>query len=175
MTNDENYSLWILGPTSSGKTTIGEMFLQELRSGGKFAIHYDGDEVRGFFGDNHGFSASDRLKVVKTLCHLANKSRAAGATVIVSALTANQEAREYVNENVRKLLIVYIRCQMSTCIERDPKGLYMAAKEGKINTLIGYNTTYNTPEQYDILLDTDKNDVETCLNMLKKALVDLGY
>lgn len=175
MKRDRNFTLWIMGPTSSGKTTIGKAFLEELRKQGKFAMHYDGDEVRDFFGDGHGFSCSDRLKVVKTLCHLANKSLGAGATVIVSALTAHQEAREYISKNVTNLLIVSIKCDVATCIERDPKGLYAAAKENKIDTVIGYNTPYNSPEQYDISFDTEKTSIETCLNMLKKALIDLGY
>ena len=69
----EKFVLWIMGPTSSGKTTIAENVYNELkkRTG---IIHFDGDEVRDFFGDSLGFEAEDRLRVVDTIVYLANKS-----------------------------------------------------------------------------------------------------
>ena len=43
------YTLWLLGPTSSGKTTIANAFIQALSAKCIKILHYDGDEVRGFF------------------------------------------------------------------------------------------------------------------------------
>ena len=73
--------IWLMGPTSSGKTTIAELLLKRLREDGGVMLHYDGDEVRDFFGDGLGFEAADRLRVVSTLTHLVNKSTAAGIIV----------------------------------------------------------------------------------------------
>src|SRR3989339_786273 len=81
--------LWLMGPTSSGKSTLAEYFLTQWRLHGESVVHYDGDEVRDFFGSSHGFNAEDRLRVVKTLTALANKASEAGLLCIVSALTAN--------------------------------------------------------------------------------------
>ena len=115
---------WLMGPTSSGKTTLSLAITSYLRKTGEIIINYDGDEIRDLFGNDLGFKPSDRLKVVETLAYLANKSIEAGANVIVSALTAYQDARSYIKDNVKGLIIVQIECSLDTCIKRDPKGLY---------------------------------------------------
>ena len=117
-----------MGPTSGGKTTIGEHLLERLLATGSPTMHFDGDEVRNFFGEDLGFEASDRQRVVATLVHLANKTSAAGVNVIVSALTASEDARRLVLDNVKNLIIVYVKCSIETCAGRDPKGLYAQAK-----------------------------------------------
>lgn len=65
--------LWLMGPTSSGKTTLGEALVARLRDKGTPAILFDGDEVRGLIGPGQGFSPEDRLQTVRALVHLANK------------------------------------------------------------------------------------------------------
>ena len=63
-----------MGPTSSGKTTTAQKLMRKLANRCIPSIHYDGDEVRKFFGDKLGFTTEDRLRVVKTIVHLTNKA-----------------------------------------------------------------------------------------------------
>ena len=153
-------TLWLMGPTSGGKTTIAVAVIAALREKGVPAIHFDGDEVRDFFGTTHGFAAEDRLRVVKVLVHLANKAMDAGLTVIVSALTANPDARAYVREHTNNIQIGYVSCSIETCMERDPKGLYERASRGEIDTLIGYNTPYPPLDDPDLVLDTENKSLD---------------
>jgi len=152
---NRRFALWLMGPTSSGKTTIAELLLGRLRSAGVAAMHYDGDEVRDFFGDSLGFEPADRLRVVSTLTHLANKSQEAGLNVIVSALSANEDARTHIAATIDNLVIVYVKCPISVCAARDPKGLYQMADNGEIDTLIGRNSAYQPPAAADLVLETD--------------------
>ena len=150
----KSFILWLLGPTSSGKTTLAEHFVDAWRDQGLQIIHYDGDEVRNFFGPNHGFEDHERLQVVKTLSHLANKAHASGFNVIVSALTASNEARKFVANELENLVVGYVNCPIEICSKRDPKGLYAKAKSGEIETLVGWNSPYLEPENPDITLRT---------------------
>lgn len=163
-------TLWLLGPTSSGKTTLARALAERLRSQGRPCLWYDGDEVRDFFGPDLGFKPDDRLKVVRTLCHLANKGSHEGIAVIVSALTANPEARELVFSSVERLALVGVCCSVEVCAQRDPKGLYHKAKKGEINTLIGFNTPYTLPERCDLVLSTQSRSVEECVKELEEFL-----
>lgn len=162
--------LWLMGPTSSGKTTIGNELVHRLRQSDLCVIFYDGDEIRDLMGPDLGFEAIDRLKVVKTIVYLANKAASANMFVVVAALTANQDAREYVTKHVSKLILGYIKCDIQICAHRDPKGLYQKAKEGKINTLPGYNSVYLPPDQYDIELNTEEKGLEVVLEELMQFL-----
>jgi len=169
-----NHVLWIIGPTASGKTTLAEHILLKMREKGILAIHYDGDEVRDFFDNSLGFGVSDRLKVVKTLIHLSNKALFAGFNVIVSALTAHEDARTYVKHNVANLVFIYLECSIERCIERDPKGLYKKAINREIDTLIGFNDEYIPPENPDIIINTEGTSAEMSVLELMKRLGERG-
>ena len=162
-----------MGPTSGGKTTIAEHLLGHLRADGWPCMHFDGDEVRNFFGEDLGFKVSDRLRVVGTLAHLASKTSDAGVNVIVSALTASEETRRLVLDTVDKLIIVYVRCSIETCQARDPKGLYARARNGEIDTLIGVNSEYVPPENPDLVIDTEElspaDAVEAIIDHLRQS------
>lgn len=152
--------LWLLGPTSAGKTTLGTHTVAKLRARGIPAILLDGDEVRDWFGPGLGFGSASRLRVVTTLVHLANKAAEAGMHVVVAALTAGEDARDYVRGHVKGLTLGYVACSIETCAQRDPKGLYRKAVNGEIDTLIGYNGAYRPPERPDLVLDTEKYSIE---------------
>jgi adenylylsulfate kinase len=149
-------TIWILGPTSSGKTTIGMALVDSLRKDHFHTIHYDGDEIRGFFGPDLGFKKENRLKVVSAIVHLANKAAAARVTPVVSALTANVDAREYVRATSTNLFVVSLSCPLEVCITRDSRGLYKKAINGEIDpkTLIGFETPYPAIDAPDLLIDT---------------------
>ena len=169
-----NFILWLLGPTSSGKTTLAENILCELRKNNSPVIHYDGDEVRDFFGPNLGFTSVARLRVVETLVHLSNKASGAGLTVIVSALTANKDARRFVTENISNLIMCYIECSIETCMKRDPKSLYSKARKGEIDTLIGYNNEYLPPQNPNLTVDTEKYSIDEATDIVVDYLRDQG-
>ena len=160
---NKNCVLWIMGPTASGKTTLANGLKTKFRENGILTLHYDGDEVRDFFGPEHGFKEKDRLMVVKTLAHLANKAVDAGVNVIVSALTANEDAREYVKKHVKNLVLVYLECSIEKCMERDPKGLYKKAVNSELDTVIGYNTEYLPLVGPDLVLNTEDKSAEEVL------------
>ena len=152
--------LWLLGPTSAGKITLATRVVADLRGRGIPAIQFDGDEVRDFFGAGLGFGPDSRLRVVSVLVHLANKAADAGLNVVVSALTAREDARDHVRAHVRNLTVGYVACSIPTCARRDPKGLYRKAMNGEIDTLIGFNSEYRPPENPDLILDTEAHSVD---------------
>ena len=174
---DEKHIFWLMGPTSSGKTTLAKSLYGRLFSTNNFALHFDGDEVRDTFGGNLGFSNNDRLLVVKTLVYVSNKGLAAGANVVVSALTAFDDARLYIKKNLHQVIIIYLRCSISECAKRDPKGLYAKEKQGEINTLVGASSIYNEPECPDIILDTEgstpEESIQELISKLRKIQINI--
>ena len=131
-----------------------------MRDLGEKAMLYDGDEIREIFHCDFGFAENDRLRVVNTLIHFANKTTKAGVYAIVSALTANQSARDCMRRKLDRLVDVYLDCPISTCIERDPKGLYRKAINGEINTVIGYNSPYLKSRRSCLTIDSSAVGVD---------------
>ena len=160
------YTIWLMGPTSSGKTTIAYHLMKIINKKSFSMLHFDGDEIRDLFGKDFGFEKKNRMIVVQTLVKFAIKSNFSGVSSVVSALTAHEDARNYIKSNITNLYTVYIKCPISLCARRDPKGLYQKAKDGKINTLIGYNSIYKPPLNPDLTIDTSKYSVEHCTKLL---------
>ena len=56
MTQKDPFLLWLLGPTSVGKTTLANKLTKKLRAREIQVIHYDGDEIRDLYEDLLGFT-----------------------------------------------------------------------------------------------------------------------
>ncbi len=159
--------VWLMGPTAAGKTTLASTLGERLRAQWNMpVVHWDGDQVRGMLGDTLDFSPQSRLHVVRTLAALASSTSQAGVLTIVSALTAHDDARRLIRERLPRLLIVFVRCPVETCMERDPNGLYRQAAAGDIDTLIGYNSHYTPPRTPDLELDTSSESIDACVQRL---------
>ena len=71
---------------------------------------------------------------------------------------------ESVRKKVRNMLIpffhlIYIKADIDSLKERDTKGLYLAADQGKITGLIGYSdiNPYDEPSEPSIIIETNNN------------------
>jgi len=166
--------LWLMGPTSAGKTTLATQVVARLRDHGIPIVFYDGDEVRALFGSDLGFSNKESFRVVSVLTHLANKAAEAGFHVVVAAVTAGQDARNHIRDNVKNLKIGYISCSFYTCAQRDPKRLYWKAMGGEMDTLVGYSSEYRPPENPDLVLDTELYSEDELVSRIVKLYLPLG-
>ena len=164
------FTAWLMGPTSSGKTTISERLIKICQKNKFSIIHYDGDEVRDLFGSNFGFDEKNRNMVIYTLVYMAKKANESGMPCIVSALTAHDSSRKYIRSKLKNLKTIYVKCPIDICAKRDPKGLYKRAKNKEINTLIGYNSDYLEPKEPDLILNTNKYSIEENSNQLLNFL-----
>lgn len=168
--------LWLMGPTSAGKTTLARALQQRLRDAHAMAVaHWDGDQVRDMLGPTLDFTAASRLRVVDMLATLAGVTSRAGVFTIVSALTAHDDARQLIRQALPDMLVGYIHCPVELCAERDPKGLYGRAKRGEISTLIGYNSAYVPPADPDIEIDTSRTEIDAGVDMLVAFLGDRDF
>ena len=169
----KNPVVWIMGPTSSGKTTIAKYLGERFSKSHIDTTLIDGDEIRDLLGDDLGFSQKDRLFVIRNIVHHAKKNATKGSLVVVSALTAHPEARQYIQQKVDNLIVVYLKCSIDECIRRDPKRLYAKALKGKIDTLIGINQPYKDPEpdMVQLTLDTKELSAKQCADRIIQYLI----
>jgi adenylylsulfate kinase len=168
--------LWLMGPTSAGKTTLALALQQRLREAHTMAVaHWDGDQVRDMLGPTLDFTAESRLRVVDMLANLAGVTSRAGVFTIVSALTAHDDARQLIRKALPDMLVGYIHCPVELCAERDPKGLYGRAIRGEISTLIGYNSPYEPPADPDIEIDTSRIEINAGVDSLVAFLSERDF
>ena len=65
-----------------------------------------------------------------------------------------------------------MKSALSTCERRDPKGHYRRARAGEIKDFTGVDAPYEAPEQPGIVIDTETQDIETCVERLLAFVVE---
>jgi adenylylsulfate kinase len=70
---------------------------------------------------------------------------------------------------------VYVKCPIDECERRDPKGMYKKAKAGEIKEFTGISAPYEEPEKPEIILETEKMNLDECVEVLLGYLSERGY
>jgi adenylylsulfate kinase len=65
-----------------------------------------------------------------------------------------------------KYFEVFVNCPIEVCESRDVKGLYKKARAGEIKNFTGIDSPFETPQNPDLEIRTDKNSIEDCHNQL---------
>ena len=68
---------------------------------------------------------------------------------------------------------VYVECPLEVCEERDVKGLYKKARKGEIENFTGIDSPFEEPEAPDIKLNTARESLTDCFEVLKQRIEPL--
>lgn len=122
---------------------------------GKMTVLLDGDNVRHGLNSNLGFSAEDREENIRRIGEVAKLFAESGVITLTSFISPYRADRERVRSRMATgdFLEVYMRIPIEICEERDPKGLYKAARAGKIKQFTGIDDPYEEPNAPEIVLD----------------------
>ncbi len=152
------FALWITGPPASGKSTIAQILVSELKMRGVNTQILESDELRKVLTPSPTYTEEEREYFYQVLAYIAQLLTRNHVNVIIDA-TANREAyRRRAKELIPQLMIVLLTCSLKTRRRRDVKGLYKTALEGKVTTLPGLQTPYEEPQHPDLLINTDDVD-----------------
>ena len=164
-----NKVYWLTGLSGAGKTTIGHLWYEKLKSAGDPTVFLDGDELRQVFGGNLGYTFEDRRKAAMNYARLCALLSRQGLTVVCCTISMFDGVRAWNRENIPGYIEVYIKASMETLRQRDQKGLYSVGRQNvagvdfqvelpKTPDLILENNGQNTPEeQVEILYSTYHN------------------
>jgi adenylylsulfate kinase len=160
MTNDTGFVLWLTGLSGAGKSTVASALVPRLLERGHRVELLDGDEVRTNLCQGLGFSREDRDTNIARIGYVAGKLASHGVAVLVAAISPYREARERVRASVPNFVEVHVAAPVTTCAERDVKGLYAKALAGEIKNFTGVSDPYEPPAAPEISLHTEAETVE---------------
>jgi adenylylsulfate kinase len=170
------FILWFTGLPSSGKTTLAESLKKEFLLNNSIPLTIlDGDAVRQNISKGLGFSKADRhtnnLRVAEKALEIAEE----GNPVCVSLISPYRKTRQEIREKINNFVEVYIKCPLEVCEQRDTKGMYRLAREGKIKNFTGIDDPYEEPSNPEITVETDKQGVKNSVDTIINQLEALGY
>jgi adenylylsulfate kinase len=136
----------------------------------------DGDNVRIGLNKDLGFSAEDRTENIRRITEVAKLFADSGSIVLTAFISPYREdrdkAREIISDN--DFIEVLVSADLSVCEERDPKGLYKKARAGEIKGFTGIDAPYEEPLNPELIVETDKNDIEASAQIVIEYLVKEG-
>lgn len=143
--------LWFTGLPSAGKSTLAERAWRRFVEAERPSILLDGDEVRAAMRPPPGYDEAARANFYETLANLAALLARQGFVVFVPATAHLRVFREKARAVAPRFFEVYVGAPPERCAERDTKGLYAAAREGKVSGLPGFDVPYEPPEAPDVI------------------------
>jgi len=152
------------GLSGSGKTTIAGR-VKELLAEKNIPVEIiDGDEYRKVLCADLGFSREDRNTNIRRLAFVAGKLSSYNIITIICAINPYESVREEVKATYPNVTTVFIDCGLDELIKRDTKGLYKKAllphdHPDKVNNLTGVNDPFDVPENPDLIIRSDSEEV----------------
>ena len=166
--------VWFTGLSGSGKSTLAHAVEEKLHSLCVRSYVLDGDNVRTGLNQDLGLSPEDRKETIRRIAEVAKIMVDAGLLVFAAFIAPYKQSREY----VRKLMTewpyyeIYIKCSIEECKKRDPKGLYKKAIHGEITNMTGISDPYEEPELPSLIIETDKLDLQECVDEAVAFLIE---
>ena len=174
MINQKGFTIWFTGISGAGKTTLATAVAAELGRRGLKVEILDGDEMRTNLSKGLGFSKEDRdtnIRRIGYVCRLLSRN---GIGVIAAAISPYREVRNEVRSLIEAegvaFIEVFARCPIKVLAERDVKGLYKKALAGKLKEFTGVSDPYEEPESAEVVVETDRETIETSVLRIVKAL-----
>ncbi len=165
--------LWFTGLSGSGKSTLANYVAKRLHSLGKLAYVLDGDNIRHGLNQDLGFSPADRRENIRRIGEVAKLFIDAGVITLAAVVYPFKQDRE----DLKRLLgadfvEIFVDCSQAVCEARDPKKLYAKARSGDIKDFTGITAPYERPDQPQLVLETDKESVERCVEKVLQYLIN---
>lgn len=164
--------IWFTGLPSSGKSTIAHQLEKSLFDRGIRAYVLDGDNIRHGINSNLAFSREDRRENLRRIAELSRLMVDAGIMVLAAFVSPYAKDRGFIREIIGEddFFEVFVRCSPDVCETRDPKGNYKKARQGIIKNYTGVSAPYEEPENPDIVLNTEEQDVDTSVQQVLEFL-----
>jgi bifunctional enzyme CysN/CysC len=164
--------VWLTGLSGSGKSTLAQACERELFRRGYQVYVLDGDNVRAGLNANLGFSPEDRAENIRRVGEAAALFADAGMLVITAFISPYVADRARARVAAERLVgegafqEVFVKADLATCEDRDPKGLYARARAGEIAEFTGVSAPYEAPDAPDLVVDTAAGDISACVAVL---------
>lgn len=154
--------LWFTGLSGSGKSTLANALEKRLFDLNHHTYLLDGDNVRHGLNKDLGFSNEDRVENIRRIGELSALFVDSGLLVLAAFISPFRAERRMVRDLVQpdEFIEVHVATPLTTCEQRDPKGLYRKARAGEIRNFTGIDSDYEAPMNPEVVIDTSVMSVE---------------
>jgi len=177
--HQQGFTLFFTGLSGAGKSTLANALMSRLMSYDRRKISIlDGDIVRQKLSSELGFSKAHRDINVQRIGFVAAEITKVGGIALCAAIApyahGREENRQYISQ-YGGYIEIHLSTPLKTCENRDTKGLYLKARNGKLKHFTGIDDPYETPAGAEITIDTSQLSIEESINTIIFYLEKTGY
>lgn len=164
--------VWFTGLPGSGKTTLANEVEKEMLQCGIRCVVIDGDCLRKGLNRDLGFSEAHRIENLRRAAEVALMFVNAGFLVLAPLISPSESGRVIVRQFFQSedYTELFIKCSLTECKRRDPKGMYRLAEAGVLPNFTGISAPYEPPVKPDLVLDTERFHLQHCVDTLADYL-----
>ncbi len=171
-------TIWFTGLSGSGKTTLARELEIRLNRNGYLTQVLDGDNIRSGINNNLGFTTAERRENIRRIAEVTKLLIHSGVITLNAFISPTNEIRQLAMEIIGRenFIEVFVSTPLEVCEQRDTKGLYKKAREGKITNFTGIDSPFDPPENADVEVDTSIFTKEESIEaILKTVLPKITY
>ncbi len=171
---DVGFCLWFTGLSGSGKSTIANVAVDELRRRGHKVELLDGDEVRENLSKGLGFNKADRDINIRRIGWVARVLARNGVVAVTAAISPYRSIRDEMRDHIDNFIEVYVDTPIEVCETRDVKGLYRKARSGEIPEFTGVSDPYEPPLDPEVRVVTHDRPIAASVAQVLGYLEEVG-
>jgi len=166
----EGFAIWIIGLPASGKSTLARALAQELNSRGIKIQILESDELRKVLVPHSRYSEEERNTFYRSLVFIGELLTKNGVNVLFDATGNKEKYRAWAREKIGRFMLIYLKCPLEVCIQRDPKGIYQKGLRGDFTTVPGLQAKFEEPLEPDLVIESDKVDSKVAVQKILEAM-----
>lgn len=151
--------VWLIGISGAGKTTLGNKLKEYYDSNNINSFILDGDLVRDFYDNDLGFSKEDRVANIKRIMLTAYVLEQNGIISIVCNISPFEYLRDFARKKFSDYNEIFLHKNLIAAQNSDIKGVYKDNLER--TALVGIDTVFEKPRLSNLVIEVDKEDIET--------------
>ena len=146
---------WITGLPGAGKSTIADEVERLARARTPAVVRLDGDLVREVMEHDLGYDLAARLRNARRISRLCRMLSVQGLHVVCSTVSLFRECHEWNRVHIDRYCEIYVKVSLETLHQRDQKGLFSAAVEGREEHVIGVTQSFDEPRDAHLVIENE--------------------
>ena len=163
--------IWLIGISGAGKTTLGNRIHQYYKSKNIKSYLIDGDLVRDFYDNDLGYSKKDRQANIKRIMLSAYLLEKNNIIPIVCNISPFEELRVFARNKFISYQEIFLKKDLKKAQKDDVKEVYKSNL--KRTDLVGIDMIFETPESSNLIIEIDKENIETSLKKILTYLENI--
>ncbi len=172
---EPGFAVWLTGLPASGKSTIAGALVRRLDELGVDVVVLESDALRRLYTPAPRYTEAERDRFYAKVVHLAAWLTRRGVPVVIDATANRRRWRDAARRVLERFAEVWIDTPVEVCKQRDPKGLYASAAQGRATRLPGVGAPYEPPRAPELRVSGGDATPERAAEQIVGVLAARGW